>query len=359
MADWRFGLVNSDDDSAIGALGAATSKKVTWVLDDSASASFNMDGTHPQAALIEEITTDLVVYDPGGVKRFRGRMGASTDDVSTAGHACTFSAVDYRGFLNSARILWPGNTDLFTSVDQALIAWTLIADSQALPGGDLGITRGLGQTTGVLRDRTYDEGSQLGDLLTQLGDVDDGYDWEIDANLAFNIFYPQRGNSGGGQYLDYGGRVLSFKRAIDPSTFGNAIRESGDDSLTPVTAVGSFGAAGRWERQIGDTSILDQPTLTERATADLATSETINPSYTVVLKPGWWSPDVLWLGDTVTFLAKSGRLNINAEYRITQVEVDVGDDGGETVTLTIGPVIFDEAQELASALQRLGSLERR
>ena len=146
---WHFVLVNPDG-SAIGELTEASSKSVTWPLNDVASATFTMPGTHAQAALIGETITDLLVYDPAGKKRFRGRMGSSSDAISAAGHQSTFSAVDYRGYM-SRRLVRDSVTDTFDNVDQAEIAWTLINDSQNQIGADPLITRGSGQSTGVLR----------------------------------------------------------------------------------------------------------------------------------------------------------------------------------------------------------------
>lgn len=353
---WHFVLINSDG-SAVGELTAAKAKKVIWPLDDAASASFTIDGQHAQAALVKELEMDLLVYDDGGAVRFRGRLGTSSDTFGSTGDLATFSAVDYRGFL-ARRILWPGSTTIFTTIDQAQILWTLISDSQATTDGDLGIVRGTGQVTGVDRTFTFAEGSKLSDLAAQVASVDDGFEWEIDANLNLNIFYPERG-SVTAEVLDYGGTVLSGTRTLDTSTFADAIRYSGATALTPVTAESSsFGAAGRWESQIGDTSILDQPTLTLKADFELAQDEVPTPSYELILRSGWWSPDLLWLGDSAEVVIKSGRLDVDSVQRVTQVEVDIGDDGGEVVTVTTGPVIVAQDLKLNDVLTRLDSLER-
>lgn len=353
---WHFVLVNTDG-SAIGELTAAKSRKVIWPLSDAASASFTIDGQHPQALLISELETDLIVYDDAGTKRFRGRLGTSGDQVAASGHQASFSAVDYRGFMGR-RILWPGSTTTFTAVDQALIPWVLISDSQGLPGGNLGITEGVGNPTGVIRTFTFAVGSKLSDLFSQVANVTNGFDYEIDPNLALNVFYPQRG-SATQSVLEYGGTVLSFARTLDTSKFANAVRYSGESSLTPVTAVASsFSAAGRWESQVGDTSVLDQPTLTLKANQELATDEVPQPSYSMVLRDGWWSPEVLWLGDSAPIVLKSGRMNVISTQRLTQVDLDLGDDGGKTVTLTTGPIFEGDDLALKNALNRLDNLER-
>jgi hypothetical protein len=358
VGDWRFVLVNSNDGSNIAGLTAAKTRKVIWYLDAACTASFVLPGTHPQALPILETQTDLKVFDDTGALRFRGRLGSSTDDVSDAGHVCNFSAVDYRGFLDR-RTFWPTSTLTFSGVEQVSIAWQIITDTQALAGGDLGITLGSSPATGVVRSAAYPVGTSLGQTLKAIGDVSSGFDWEIDQNLAFNTYFPLRGRNPG-LTLAYGAQITSFKRTVDTSTFANAIRYSGDAALIPVVAeLGAYGAGGRWELQSGDVTIFDQSTLNAKATYELAKDSALDPSYAVVLKPGWWTPDVLWLGDVATLVLNSGRLAVNNQYRVNQVEVDQGDDGGQIVTLTFGPVVTNPDMRVRDALQRLTQLERR
>jgi len=353
---WKLVLCNTDG-TQIGSLTAATSRKLTWVLDDAASASFTIPGTHKQAQGIVEASTDLVAYDRNGQKRFRGRIGPSGDDISSAGHVSTFSATDYRGLVGR-RIIWPGSTLVFTTEEQVSIAWQLIADTQATTGGDLGITVGTSLTTSTPRSETYQEGALIGDTLKTLGDLAGGFDWEVDPDLKFNTFFPERGIDPG-VTLSYPVQLSKVQRTVDTTLFGNAIRQSGDSTILPATAVGAIGAAGRWELQFGDTLILDEPTLTARATWQLAQSIEIDPSYVLTMKPGVWTPELLWLGDTMTLVVKSGRLDVNADFRVSQIEVALGDDGGETVTITVGPVIRNPNARLRLALQRLSKLETR
>lgn len=356
---WAFVLVQADaPGTQLGELSAAKAKQVTWPLNDVASASFTIDGTHPQAALIAETATDLIIYDPAGKKRFRGRMGSSSDAIAANGHVVTFSAVDYRGLL-ARRLLRDSATMSFTSEDQGQIAAKLIYDSEHQTGATPLITPGTGLTTGVTRTIAFTALSKIADLINgQLASVTGGFDWEIDGDLNFNVYYPERGSTTA-VVLEYGSSVLGVPtRSIDTSNFANVVVETGDTTTTPVkVTAGSFGAAGTWETSVGDTSIQDQPTLTLRAGFQLAASEVLTPSYSLVLRPGWWTPAQLWLGDTALVVVKSGRVNDIGLQRISQVQVAIGDDGGDVVTLTTGPVALDQAAQLAQALNRIGKLE--
>ena len=335
MSDWRFVLATTAGDH-IAELSGATARTITWNLDSPATASFNIPGTMSVASQIVESATDLLVYSPSSALKFRGRMGSSDDSVSAAGHTCSLAAVDYRGFLGR-RIIWPGSTATFTTVEQTSIAWQLISDSQALPGGNLGITNSS-VTSGVTRSMTYAEGDVILSRIDELSAFTDGFEWEIDPSLAFQTYYPYRGNLSG-LVLSFGKDIVSFQRTLDTSTFANAVRWSGATGLTAVTAAAStFDATGRWEIQVGDTNVADQPTLNAKAPWELAKDSTVTPAYQATLTPGWWTPEALWLGDAATLSLKSGRLDVFAQLRVTSVTVTVGDSGGEVVTITFGGV---------------------
>jgi hypothetical protein len=373
MGDWRFVLTDTSGNNVADLVGAA-GRKVTWNLDNAATASFTIPGTVPVASLIYETANDLVVYSPSGGKKFRGRLGASGDDVSSGGHTSNFSAVDYRGFL-ARRFIWPGSTTAWTAIEQTSIAWTMIADSQATTGGSLGITD-HSVASGITRTVTNTVGDEILTRISEIGNFTDGFDWEIDADLSFRTYYPWRGNTNG-ITLAYGAEIVSFRRSVDTSTFASAVRYSGDNSLTPATAVATtFGAAGRWEIQVGDTTILNQPILNNKATFELAKDGVIAPTYDVVLRPGWWTPDLLWLGDVATLSLRSGRLDFLGNLRVQSIALDIGDNGGETVTVTFGGVPFtgaptapqavsaqqfsaSVAQTISDLVSRVRSLERR
>ena len=356
MGQWEFELLDTVGD-ALGSLSVAKSRKVTWYLDDAAKASFTIDGLHPQAELISETATDLRVYDPDHTVRFRGRMGSSNDDVSAAGHISNLTAVDYRGFL-ARRTIWPTSTQSWLTTEQTAIGWQLINESQALPGGALGITDGS-SATGITRSPVYASGAAISKTITDLGNLASGFDWEIDPNLSFNTFYPQRGIDPG-ITIAYGAEIASFRQTIDTGTFATAIRYSGDQSLVEqVVTTTTFGAAGRWEIQIGDPSILNQSILNNRAQWELLKDQVLTPSYELTLRPGWWTPDLLWLGDTVTLVLKSGKINVNKPFRIVRVDVTQGDDGGQVVVLGCGNALTTQEKQLRQLIADVIQLQKR
>lgn len=85
----------------------------------------------------------------------------------------------------------------FSSTDAALIAWTLIDESQTSdnPYSTYGITKGAAPTT-VNRDRVY-RFDNIKDAIVRLSNenLDTGFDFDIDTNKAFNVYYPTKGST--------------------------------------------------------------------------------------------------------------------------------------------------------------------
>lgn len=350
MTSWSFVLTDTDGTPR-GELTAAKGRKLTARLTGPAEASFTIDGRHEQAGMLDERQADLIVYRDLQTL-FRGRTVAAQDQAGADRHTVApVTAVDYRGVLNG-RLLHTALT--YTNVDQSAIAWGLISDTQARPGGNLRITRGAGQTTGVLRDRAYEAGANVGELLTQLAEVQGGYEWTITPELAFDVHHPRRGTDRGA-VLDYGGTVSAFTRT--PGRYANAVRVSGATGVAPVireVADIATRPEGRVEAQFGFPDVTQAATLTQKADHLLATLSSAEPSYTVTLKAGTWGgPDALWLGDSVLLVIRSGRLDEVSTRRVVEMDVTVDDSGRETVQVSLGePSLQTRYVERQRAIER-------
>ena len=357
MADCRFILSAPAGAGQIGELSSATARKVDYVLDGPATATFTLPGDHPDAKLVSELACDLVVLRDN-VPIFRGRVGSSGDTLTADVHTATFSAVDYRGMLDR-RILWAESTLSFRQVDQGLIAWQMIADSQAQPGGNLGITGGSGLSTGVPRDRDYAAGQKVGEAVTQLGEVINGFDWEIDANLAFNVYYPARGRQTGID-LVFGSQISGATRTVVSSGYANAIRYSGSAQTTAVeVADSSFGPIGRLEAQVADTNLLLQQSVADAAAAELDNSDQLTAGYHLDLFDGWWTPAQLWIGDSAALHIKTGRLDVEGDVmRVVGLSVAYDDAGGEAVSVDLGANPPSMTSRLGDYQSRIENIER-
>lgn len=354
------------------ALTEARSRRYTARLGENSDMSFSIDGRHPQAAAIAELSTDvhLLFSTASGTEILdRCRVGQTRDDVGEDEHRTDVTCLDYRAVLDR-QILLSGDTLTFAGVDQTDIAWSLIAAAQAHRAGDLGIWKGVVDGyTGQVRDRTYEAGDSIGQRIQELSEVINGFDWDITpdsaSSLRFDAWYPGRG-SDRGVVLLLGGLVATVSREVNPSDYANAIRYSGGEATTAgeweAGDLGTPGAfpQGRWDKAFGDDGLTTQASLDERAEWQLAESQVVTPVYTVRLKRGGWEgPDHIWVGDTVRLIIPSGRLDVDTTARVHEVQIDIDEDGGETVTLTLGGPRPDFRRWPSLIEQRLNNLERR
>lgn len=361
------GLWTSQSD-----LPRAFNKNLQLRLNSPHEFSFTLNGNDPDAALITELSSDIVIKRDGE-KLFRGRIGPSDDTLTEKGHQVNFRAWDYRELLKR-RILFDGDSALdyaeVTAREQEAIAWEMIANTQARTNGDLGITRGGSQTTGVTRNRLYEAGSSIGELIQQLSEVDDGFLWEIDPDLVYRVRYPAEGTLIN-YTLDYGGNVATITRNVEASDYANVVRvtggapEGGGSAPTPVTNVGplvelGIEQAGRWEKQIGDQSWVTQEAVDERAASLIEGDQIILPTYVASLVPDvWGGPDSLWLGDIVTLIVKAGRLNVDTEIRL--IEMSINFDNTERIQCVLGApsMLTKLMKQNQKILSELTTLQRR
>ena len=353
------------------ALSEAKSRRFTARLVDPSEVGFSINGRHSQAAAIRELATDIhVLWTPSsGATEIlaRSRVGATGDTLDTDKHTIDVPALDYRALLNRRR-LFSGDTLTWTGVDQAEIAYQLIEQTQARLGGDLGISKGWSGTTptGMPRDRTYELGDSIGERIQELSEVINGFDWDITpvsaSALELDVWYPQRG-ANRGVVLELGGLIAAARREVPVADYANAIRMTGEESLLAqereAPDLGSF-PEGRWDAVFGETGLTTQAALDERADWQIDQSQVVRPSYSLTLRQGAWDgPDHMWLGDTVQVVIMSGSRRVNTLLRIFEMAFTIGDDGQETVELTVGGPKPNPYRRESLVDQRLRNLERR
>jgi hypothetical protein len=335
--------------------------------DQTHEVSFDVDGRSQAAQDIVELENDLIVTF-GNEIVFDGRIVPTMDTLTASAHRTQVTAYDYREVLRR-RALLPGDTVSWSNVDVSTIAWNMIQATQGHPGGNLGIVRGVGQTTGILRTYTANVGDYIGDDITSLALLDNGFDWQITpygfSDLRLDIFAPDM-NRDTGLVLSYGdGRIASITRTVDPTTFANCVyvtSSGGTGTLTPQHLEAPTIAtdpAGHWTSVIGTTDNT-QSVLNDHALALLNELQVVTPSYQVVLHPGAWEgPDSLWFGDNITLRIDSGRLFIDEQLQVVEMAFSISPDNVETLTLTLGQIPFRLPKKIASILKRLRYLDTR
>lgn len=218
-------------------------------------------------------------------------------------------------------------------VDQAAheIAWDLIASLSGEPYGDMGFTQGSHSGPSTLRTRTYCEGDHavIADLIEELAGMDDGFDFEISDNKAFNTWSPRRGSASG---LTLPPSAYQLMRVEEDATgVVSRLITVGDDECARLTD-------DRWDTAALSTYGL----LMDVEDADASTIEDVedHAASTLALRrlPRWQaevtylasnSPGVYGLGDTLTLTSSRGFATFSKTVRLVQREklVQPGPDG--------------------------------
>jgi hypothetical protein len=215
---------------------------------------------------------------------------------------------------------------------------------------------------------TFTLGDYIADDITTVAQLDGGFDWQVTpygrADLRLDIFTPVQGTDNGVVFTPGDGRVVSIVRTTDPSTFGNAIFETGQappsGSKPSVASVEQINPGEqRFDKVIGSNITLTAA-LADDATAQLARAQVLVPAYVITLKPGsWGGPSDVWMGDLVTVVINSGRLTVNDQLRVMELAFTIDANGQETLALTVGIKLLDYNKQLPKILRRLRYLETR
>ena len=366
-------------DTGIGELTDARSRKLEQTLNSPAVFSFTLDGRSPNALAIQELSHDVIAWrwddqQNKDVLAFRGIIAQSQDTISEQAHTVSFTAHDYLAMLQ--RRLITGSVhynEVFTQIDQDTIAGNLVnqavqvyvasQDINLYPGSTLplsyypctpaGVQRG---PSGQKRDRTYPAQTNIGEALDQLAKVVNGFDYDLWPTSdvfgvdSIRLFYPYQGVQRSYPQLVYGSTVSTITRSLDSADYANYQRVVGNNGSSDPAAAQLYGEAwdlsqannitvatqGLWMNGSNASDVTIKQTLVDKANGDLSRSGLLQPSYAVGLRPGaysWGNPN---MGDVVPLVIQSGRLNVNTNIRVVGLTYDIGDDGQEDVSLTLG-----------------------
>lgn len=339
---WAIGPWNSGPERE---LVYATSRSLQFVNNAPANANLSLPGRSDEAAAFHGGLTDLWIW-LGPDLIYRGRVTNLNDTISENVYTLAVTTTDYRGLL-SRRILVEGDVGNIASTDvpkkvnysapcYADIAWDLVAKTQAKPGGNLGIVKGVwqqdpSQPSNNYRVRGYDMGSEVGKLIDDLAG-DATFDYRIRPSTDplvchMDLWYPARSVESG-IVLDLGGTVAGLSHSFAISNWANVTRTSGGMDSTSGVVNYTASAEGRFEAQIGYQDVTLQSTLAARAPADHRRWLTKRSTLSMELVPGTITDlDDLDVGDKVLVVANTGRLNICELRTVSEINMSINDDG--------------------------------
>lgn len=232
--------------------------------DDGCTFTFNVPGDSPAAALLVEMATDVWIYDRGVAdQRFRiVEVEQEWDDDGD--DRALVTAVCYRRLLASRHVWAPLD---FSSTSQGLILWGLYQHTQALPGGDWGVTLG-DPGPSIPRDRSYVVGQNLLEMAVNLSEVVNGPSFDVDPLKQLLVSQPGL-RPVLQQPIQLGANARRIRRPSGAAEFGNAAIGFGDTEATAPAFAESTDIAtdprGRWERTVSRSSVTEQSTVQDYA----------------------------------------------------------------------------------------------
>jgi len=265
-----------------------------------------------------------------------------------------------RGFLSYFKRRFVTVDTTFSSVDQLTIARSLIDTAAGNVGGtgaDIKVKTGETATSGRTRDRTFlgYERRNVGELLEQLSNVDDGFDFRFDPGyvsddieIEFRTMYPATGRRTN-HVLEIGTNVQMLGYQSSGAALTNSVTAIGGGDGEDLPLQVAQDPAGLSSRPLLET-VLALSDVTVDATlvehAKRAITRGSEPMVTLSVAvfadeiPVLGSYDV---GDQVFVRGTYGYVSLSNWFRITSIAVQVATTGSETVILTLVPLgVFND-----------------
>jgi hypothetical protein len=355
----------------------ARGRRLEQSWDSGATLTFTCDGHSPCAAMILELQHDVMAWrwsdtDGRDVCMFRGPITQAEDQLTADTHTVTYTAHDYLAMLE--RRMFTALTAAAYNVDQDTLVSALVqlASQQVTISGPAlssylpliaarvdgaGAPRAL---SGQVRQRSYYGNATLLETIDALAKVQGGFDYDVlpapeaaalggpAGTDVLRVFYPAQGVFRADLALVYGANVQALTRTVNSADYANYVRELGNaassDPAAPqlardawnAEATSAAPAVGLFMLGNNLADVTDPTTLAQHAAGDLGISDDLEPTYTIDLTPGAYQYREPNLGDTLQLVVQSGRLDVNTVIRVLGLSYDVGEDGNENVSMTVG-----------------------
>lgn len=342
MSDWSVELVNSTDLTRIGDLTQARGRQLTVTLNRAGSFGFNLPLDHVQTALIQEVTTGVVLSFLGEPV-WSGMVWTCNESVGENEASLAVGCIGWLQTLDKrvVRPSWNNNQPMvYQSTDAGAIALDMLRrtnDDASYAGAPSYVFPGTAEAS-QSRSRTYQVWSGVLQSITELTEIEAGFDLSVDPITRQMDIYAKKQNDPG-IFYELGTNVQSVQRQTDA---GRIINYS--------TAYSSVGAAtvaepramylGLFEEAQSLADIVNPTHLAAFAASEAYVKAFPLPLVNFVpmpysdLQPGMPRPfrdfDV---GDIVYITAKHGRMQVERlAVRVFSMTVRIDDNGHEQVS---------------------------
>jgi hypothetical protein len=185
------------------------------------------------------------------------------------------------------------------------IAWDLIQHAQGQTDGNWGFTLGTVTGTAPARTKEYCDGDNIAEAIEELAAKDTGgFDWEIDADGAFNAWVGGRGTASGETLVRTDAQTWKVTgTAAELATYATALGEADEPCGPPLVTVSSALATTYKRREHAvDVSTTDSAEMTDAANNEMKARARsrlrVHATFPEELMP--WAWGAVWLGDTLT-----------------------------------------------------------
>lgn len=254
------------------------------------------------------------------------------------------------GYLNMFARRYTGTTssgtvqEAFPSSTRATVAWQLLAQSQALTNGDLGISMGPNMFYNMNHEQNYDR-TNIKEALQDMTKLkDDPIDFEFTYDKKFNT-YKQMGSKRPDIIFNFPGNIKSIDLPYDGTEIINEVVAIGQGDLThPALELDDHdtpsGIAYKLQQDIIHSNAVDNSdggmTNAINAILDEASEPIQIPEVEV---DGNVYPFVTDYGIGDTVIVKVANYKsfavVNGEWRVESRQIDIDEDDNENVTLGI------------------------
>jgi hypothetical protein len=278
-------------------------------------------------------------------------------NYKSASQTLEITAREFESYFEKRRIT---TTVAFSSVDQLLVARTLVTNAQAVAYGNIGVTVGT-ETSGVTVSRTYYnyEVKSVYNALQDLSRATNGFDFNIDVRYdgsgvpikVLELGYPRYGtaysatNPLAPTFAFPAGNIIEYEYPEDGSLVANTVYALGAGSnegklIQAVQDATKFPAGwALYEEEANYSDVTDPFYLNSLAIGQV--SATSYPPTTVkIVVPVSVSPIYMTdyeIGYDCRLIITDDRFptGLDAIYRIVGISLQPGEDGPERLTLTL------------------------
>jgi hypothetical protein len=277
-------------------------------------------------------------------------------EYNSADQHLKLSAREFESYFERRRIL---TNQTFTAVDQLTIAQTLVNQSQAITGGNVGIVVPT-NTSGVTVTKTYYtyEYKTLYSALLDLSRATDGFDFNVrvaydgggNPTKSLVMSYPKSGtrysatNPSGLVFEFPAGNVVEYSYPEDASIAANnvyAVGAGSNEGKLTATGVDSTKVTDGWpllEDSVNYSDITDSTLLQKLANGQVA-AVAYPPTTLRLVTPPSQNPvlGTYFIGDDIRIRITDDRFptGLDATYRLVALNVTPGENGPERATLTL------------------------